>query len=243
MTEPDDRRETPAGPGTLARPGRLRKAVARQMAASKREVPHFYVSSEIEMDQAITRLEAARAEAQDGARITMSAVLVWAAAAVLREHPALNAVATDEGFVVVDALNIGVAIAVPDGLLAPAILNCQGLDLASVASRLEDLVARTRAGRLKAEEMTRPTFTVSNLGMWPVTAFTAVVPPPQVAILAVGRTVDRAVVRDGRIVVAPVLTATLSADHRAVDGADAARFLTGLKELLEQPTLGRDPRR
>lgn len=214
-------------------PTRLRGAVARQMAASKREIPHFYVSTEIAMDCALVELRELVSASEPGRRITMSALLVHRLARTLREHRAFNALATEDGFVVVDSVNVGVAIALEDGLIAPALLDADRMDVRELAGALEDLVARSRAGRLRTAELTGATFTLSNLGMFGVTAFAAIVPPPQVGILAVGRSTPRPVVEEGAVVVRQVMTATLAADHRAVDGAQAARFLETFRGLIE----------
>jgi pyruvate dehydrogenase E2 component (dihydrolipoamide acetyltransferase) len=162
-------------------------------------------------------------------------MLVKAVALTLAEHPSFNAIWNGETLERVDAINVGVAIAVEDGLVAPAILDCQQLTVGELATRLRDLVARTRAGRLRAPEMTDATFTLSNLGMFAVSQFTAIVTPPQVAILATASTEPRAVVRNGAVTVRKVMTATLSSDHRAVDGVGAARFLSTLRGFVEEP--------
>jgi len=213
----------------------MRRAIARRMTESKQRAPHFYLSTEIEMDA----LMAATDRANDGRareeRVTVTAYLVRAVALTLAEHPAFNAAWNGEVVERVDAVNIGVAIALDDGLIAPALLDCRERGVADLAAGLSDLVARTRAGKLRAAEIAEGTFTLSNLGMFQVTAFTAIITPPQVAILATARTVERAVVRDGEIVVRRVMVATLSSDHRVVDGAGAARFLGTLKDLIESP--------
>jgi pyruvate dehydrogenase E2 component (dihydrolipoamide acetyltransferase) len=213
----------------------MRAAIARRMVESKRQAPHFYVSADLEMDAlsaAVERLNEGRA--QDD-RITVTAMLVKAVALTLAEHRAFNAVWNEETLERVDAINVGVAIAVEDGLIAPAILDCKQLTVSELATRLRDLVARTRAGRLRAPEMTDATFTLSNLGMFEVSQFTAIVTPPQVAILATASTEQRAVVRDGAVTVRQMMTATLSSDHRAVDGVGAARFLATLRGFVEGP--------
>jgi len=205
------------------------------MSASKREIPHFYVSAEIEMDAALAELHQLTAGSEAGPRVTMSALLIHSLARTLREHPFFNSLATEEGFVVVDSVNVGVAIALEDGLIAPALLEADRMTVAEIAAALGDLVARSRAGRLRSAELLGATFTLSNLGMFGVTSFAAIIPPPQVGILAVGRSHPRPVVERGAVVVREMMTATLAADHRAVDGAQAARFLTALKNRLEGP--------
>ena len=228
-------RTTPAGPGRLVAPTRMRKAIARTMAASKREIPHFYVSAEIAMDPLLATARELNTGRSGGPKITVTALLLHRLAATLVAHPAFNAVATEEGFLRVEQVNIGVAIALDEGLIAPAILDCGGLDPAALAGRLEDLVNRARSGRFRPDELSGPTFTLSNLGAYPVSSFAAIVPPPQVAILATGRAEQRAVVVDGNVVPRTMMTATLSADHRAVDGAAAAAFLATFKGLVETP--------
>jgi pyruvate dehydrogenase E2 component (dihydrolipoamide acetyltransferase) len=211
----------------------MRKAIARRMSDSKREAPHFYASAEIEMDA----VGAFIAEERDrgGRRITTTAALVRACVAALRSNPRVNSIWTDQGLLQVQEINVGVAIALDDGLIAPALLGADQLDLAGTAAALDDLVERARAGRLRASELSDATFTLSNLGMFQVSAFSAIVTPPQVAILATGRIVARVVPGDSGPRVASVLTPTLSVDHRALDGADAARFLGVLKQTLETP--------
>jgi pyruvate dehydrogenase E2 component (dihydrolipoyllysine-residue acetyltransferase) len=213
----------------------MRAAIARRMIQSKQQAPHFYVTAELEMEavsEAADRLNAGREPSE---RVSVTAFLVKAVALTLREHPAFNAVWNGDTLELVDAVNVGVAIALDDGLIAPALLGCERLGVEEIATALRDLVARTRAGRLRAPELTEATFTLSNLGMFAVSQFTAIVTPPQVAILATGRTEPRAMVRDGVIVARRTMNATLSADHRAVDGAGAARFLETLKGFVEAP--------
>jgi pyruvate dehydrogenase E2 component (dihydrolipoamide acetyltransferase) len=205
------------------------------MVQSKQQAPHFYVTAELDMDalsDAADRLNIGREAVE---RVTVTAFLIKAVALTLHEHPTFNAVWNGETLELVDAINVGVAIALDDGLIAPALLGCDRLGVEEIVAALRDLVTRTRAGRLRAPELTDATFTLSNLGMFAVSQFTAIVTPPQVAILATGRTEPRAVVRDGAVVARRTMNATLSADHRAVDGAGAARFLETLKSLVESP--------
>jgi pyruvate dehydrogenase E2 component (dihydrolipoamide acetyltransferase) len=225
----------PSGPlsGHLVNPSRMRRAIAQQMTASKQNVPHFYVSTDIGMDPVLTALRAIRRPESGTPRVSVTACLVRVLAQTLVEHPAFNAVWTPDGLMLVESVHIGVAVALEDGLLAPALLDCDRLDLLQTAAALEDLVTRTRAGRLRAAELSSPTFTLSNLGMFDVSSFTAIVTPPQVGILATARALQRPVVVGDAIVVRTVMTATLSADHRAVDGAQAARFLASFKARVE----------
>ena len=216
----------------------MRRAIARRMSESKQRVPHFYESVVVEMDAVMAALTEMNAARDPGDRVTVTAVLIHALAETLVEHPAFNAVWDGDDLIRWASVNIGVAIEVSDGLLAPALIGCERRDLVSIASGLRDLVARTKAGKIKAAEWAEATFTLSNLGMFDIAQFTAIVVPPQVAILAVGQIAPAAVVRAGSVVIRQVLQATLSADHRAVDGAAAARFLGTLKGRLEQPRWG-----
>jgi pyruvate dehydrogenase E2 component (dihydrolipoamide acetyltransferase) len=213
----------------------MRAAIARRMVQSKQQAPHFYVSSDIELDALLDRSAAENeARARDG-RVSVTAYLLRALALTLAEHPAFNAVWEGETLVRVDSINIGIAIALDEGLIAPALLACEGRSVEDLAAGLGDLVTRTRAGRLRGPEMSDATFTLSNLGMFDVSAFTAIVTPPQVAILATARAEPRAVVRDGEVVVRRMMTATLSSDHRVVDGVGAARFLETFKRFVQAP--------
>jgi pyruvate dehydrogenase E2 component (dihydrolipoamide acetyltransferase) len=211
----------------------MRRAVARRMTDSKQQAPHFYVQTEVRMDalNALLEHENARSEV----RVTATAALVVACAAALRAQPRFNAVWTDEGLLEADEVNVGVAIALEAGLIAPALLAVDKLDLAGTATALRDLVERARGGKLRAPEINDATFTLSNLGMFDVSAFTAIVTPPQVAILATGRALERVAFVDGQARSVAVMTATLSADHRAGVGADAARFLEAFKGAIEEP--------
>ena len=213
----------------------MRRAIARRMVESKQHIPHFYLSTEIEMDDLLDLVDAANAGRIREDRITVSAFLLRALALTLVEHPAFNAAWNGDVIERWDAINIGVAIALDDGLIAPALLDCRERTVTDLATGLADLVARTRIGKLRAPEIGEGTFTLSNLGMFDVTSFTAIVTPPQVAILATARTVERPVVRDGALTTRRIMSATLSSDHRVVDGVGAARFLGTFKGLLEVP--------
>jgi len=213
----------------------MRLAIARRMAESKQRIPHFYLSTDIEMDGLLAAIETGNMGRTREDRLTVTTFLLRAIALTLAEHPAFNAVWNGEVVERVDAINIGVAIALDDGLIAPALLDCGDRSVDDLAVGLADLVARTRAGKLRAAEIGEGTFTLSNLGMFDVTTFTAIITPPQVAILATARTHERPVVRAGRVVVRRIMTATISSDHRVVDGVEAASFLGTLKSLIESP--------
>lgn len=212
---------------------RARQAVARLMTESKRNTPHFYVTMEIDMDEAFARLQAANRSR--GQRVSATALMVTALAEVLGEHPKFNSLMVDDVPTPQRDVSVGVAIATDGGLVAPALLDCRGSGLEEVNRALVDLVERARSGRVKGRELSGSTFTLSNLGMYDVTSFTAIINPPQVGILATGRIEERVVVSAGSPAVRRVMTATLSADHRAVDGAEAAIFLKSFRDLLEAP--------
>lgn len=213
----------------------MRRAIARRMTESKQRIPHFYVSTELSMDALLAAVGQANATRTAGPRLTVTAFLLRALTLTLLEHSAFNAIWAEDVVERVDAVNVGVAIALDDGLIAPALLDCGNRGIFDLAAGLEDLVVRARSGRLRLPEINDATFTLSNLGMFDVSAFTAIVTPPQVAILATARAMARPVIRGGAIVEGRVMTATLSADHRVVDGVGSARFLTTLKSLVEAP--------
>lgn len=212
---------------------RMRQAIARRMVQSKQTAPHFYVSRDLEMDAAMDALAAFNEGRAKEDRATVTALLLKAIASTLSAFPAFNAVWNGETLERVDAVNLGVAIDLGDaGLIAPALLECAGKSVDQLGAELRDLVARAKVGKLRAPEIAEGTFTLSNLGGLGVTSFTAIITPPQVAILATGATEQRAVVRDGQVVIRRIMSATLSSDHRAVDGAGAARLLADLQVRL-----------
>ncbi len=212
---------------------RMRQAIARRMVQSKQSAPHFYVLRDLEMDAALDALAAFNEGRAKEERATVTALLLKAIASTLTAFPAFNAVWNGETLERVDAVNLGVAIDLGDaGLIAPALLDCAGKSVDELGAELRDLVARAKVGKLRAPEIAEGTFTLSNLGGLGVTGFTAIITPPQVAILATGATEARAVVRDGQVVIRRMMSATLSSDHRAVDGAGAARLLSDLQQRL-----------
>ena len=214
-------------------PSPMRNAIARRMAQSKSEAPHFYVSNEIDMEAA--RRSVADLNQSSEQRITLTALMIKALALTLEEAPEFNAHWIKGGHELIDAINIGVAIELPDGLIAPAILGCESLDVLAISERLGDLATRAKAGKLRGPEISDATFTLSNLGMFDVSAFTAIITPPQVAILATGHAEPRARFVDDELLARLTMTATLSSDHRAVDGSSAAKFIGAFKQKLEIP--------
>jgi len=220
-------REAAAGVSTVWR------VMAERMTQSWTSAPHFYLVREVNASRLISWRE--RAVKRTGAKITYTDLLVKLVAAALAEHPRVM-VSWKGGTIVQHAdVNIGVAVALEDGLVVPVIHRADTLSLAEIASRREELVTRAQSGKLRPADIQGGVFTISNLGMYGVDAFNAIVNPPQAAILAVGRIADRVVPVNGQPVVAPMMVLTLSCDHRALDGARGAQFLGALAELVEEP--------
>ncbi len=217
----------------------MRRTIAQRMSQSTREAPQFNISVDVNMTRALALVEDWRAAADASQpKVTLTAVLVRACAWALERHPALNAGFEENTIVEWQDINIGVAVAVDEGLLVPVIHQANVLKLLEIAARLSDLTARARSNRLQLADLQGGTFTISNLGMFAVDRFTAIVNPPQAAILAVGRAAKRLVVNErDEPQVAPVATFTVSADHRVVDGAQVGRFLSDLQLALERPGL------
>ena len=222
----------PAGGEELSL-SRIWSVMAERMTQSWTSAPHFYLLREVDAGRLGSWREVARSRL--GREVSVTDLLVRATAAALGDHPRLNAAWADGGIRPNDEVNVGIAVAVEDGLVVPVIHGAEGIGLGAIAERREDVVARAREGALRLEDVERGTFTISNLGMFGVDAFNAVVNPPQAAILAVGRIVDRVVALDGAPAVRPTMVLTLSCDHRVVDGARAAQFLDALAALIEEP--------
>jgi pyruvate dehydrogenase E2 component (dihydrolipoamide acetyltransferase) len=213
----------------------MRVAIARRMTQSKQQAPHVYLTTEVETDALAAVLARLNQGRDRDDRVTMTALLVRALVLTLPDEPMLNAFWTDAGPDVIDEPTIGVAIALDEGLIAPALVGSAGMNIEEIGAALRDLTSRARAGRLRSRELTDASFTLTNLGMFPITQFAAIINPPQVAILAVGRAEPQPRVIDGQIAIRTIMSMTLSADHRVVDGAVGARFLGRLKDRLEHP--------
>jgi pyruvate dehydrogenase E2 component (dihydrolipoamide acetyltransferase) len=214
------------------------KAVARRMAESKATVPHFYVSSEIDMTRALElRAELNAALADSGEKVSVNDLIVRASAQALLQHPQAHRSYVDGHHVYHAHANIGIAVALDDGLIVPVLRDADTKGVRQLAVEARDLVTRARDGKLRQSEIEGGTFTVSNMGMLDVAAFSAIINPPESTILAVSSTVERAVVRDGAVVPRRIMSVTLSCDHRACSGADGARLLQTVKRHLEAPTL------
>jgi len=209
------------------------RIMAERMTASWTTAPHFYLVREVNVSRLVSWLEKARK--QTGAHVTYTDLLVKLIAATISQHPAVNASWKDGAIVRNADINIGLAVAIDDGLVVPVLHRADTLSLAELATRREDLVSRAQAGKLRPPDIQGGGFTISNLGMYGVDAFNAIVNPPQAAILAVGRIADRVVALNGQPAVQPTMVLTLSCDHRALDGARGAQFLGALAELIEEP--------
>jgi pyruvate dehydrogenase E2 component (dihydrolipoamide acetyltransferase) len=212
----------------------MRRVIARRLTESKQTVPHFYLTVDCEIDELLKFRSELNAKS-DAYRISVNDFLIRAAALALRQVPAANASWSDEAILLWDTVDIAVAVALEDGLITPIVKNADRKGLAAIANESKDLAARARAGKLKLEEFQGGTFSISNLGMFGVRDFAAVINPPHGGILAVGAGEQRPVVKNGALAIATVMSCTLSCDHRAVDGAVGAQFLAAFKKLVEDP--------
>jgi pyruvate dehydrogenase E2 component (dihydrolipoamide acetyltransferase) len=213
--------------------GTVWRLMAERMTASWTRAPHFYLVREVNVSRLVSWRE--RVSKQTGARITYTDLLVKLVAVALGQHPGVNA-SWKEGAIIRNAdINLGLAVAVDDGLVVPVLHGADTLSLAEIAARREDAVSRAQAGKLRPADIQGGGFTISNLGMYGVDAFNAILNPPQAAILAVGRIADRVVAVSGQPAIQPTMVLTLSCDHRVVDGARGAQFLGALAELIEEP--------
>jgi pyruvate dehydrogenase E2 component (dihydrolipoamide acetyltransferase) len=214
----------------------MREAIARTMARSKREIPHYYLGTTIDMGAALAWLETENSARPADERLLPAALLIKAVALATREVPNMNGTWQEGGFRPSASVHVGVAISLRrGGLVAPAIHDAQELRLDDLMGRLRELVGRARTGRLRGSEVADATITVSNLGDQGVEAVFGVIYPPQVALVGFGRVVERPWAEGGMLGVRPVVQATLSADHRASDGHDGARFLSAVDRLLQAP--------
>ena len=209
------------------------RIMADRMTASWTSAPHFYLVREVNVSRLVTWRK--RAREQSSARITYTDLLVRLVAAALVRHPAANASWANGSITRHAEVNIGLAVAIEDGLVVPVLHRADTLTLAEIAARRDDLVSRAQTGKLRPADIQGGSFTISNLGMFGVDAFNAIVNPPQAAILAVGRIADRVVAIDGHPAVQPTMVLTLSCDHRALDGARGAQLLGALADLIEEP--------
>ncbi len=217
----------------------MRKVIARRLSEAKQTIPHFYVSVDIGIDPLLKlRSELNARSPKDGPgafRLSVNDMLIKAAAVTLRRIPTVNASFTEDAIVLYDDVDISVAVSIPDGLITPIIRKADQKGLAAISNEMKGLAERAKSGKLKPEEFQGGGFSISNMGMYGVSDFAAVINPPQAAILAVAAGQQRPVVRDGQLAVATMMTCTLSVDHRVVDGALAAEWLGAFKSVVEEP--------
>lgn len=211
----------------------MRKVIARRLSESKQTVPHFYLSTDCELDELLALRSKMNQVSQT--KISVNDFIIRAVALALQKVPAANASWTNEAILQFNDADISVAVATPTGLITPIVRAAQNKPVAKISSEMKDLATRARDGKLKPEEFQGGGFSISNLGMFGVKDFAAIINPPQACILAVGAGDQRPVVKNGQLAIATVMTCTLSVDHRAVDGAIGAQFLAAFKELIENP--------
>jgi len=214
----------------------IRKVIARRMLESKQTVPHFYLTVDLEIDALLAARQAINAIAEKkGSKVSVNDMMIKACAKALRDHPECNASWTEDEMIQYGAVDISVAVATDRGLITPIVRSADMKGLAQIATEMKDLAARAKTGKLKLDEFQGGGFTISNLGMFGIQNFSAIINPPQAMILAVGVGEERAVVRKGQMVVRNMMSCTLAVDHRVVDGAMGAQFLQTLRAYVEQP--------
>ena len=226
-------------PHTLVPNSNIRKVIARRLVEAKQTIPHFYVSMDIEIDALLKLREELNAkspkEGPSAFRLSVNDLIIKAAAITLRRIPKVNATFTEDAVILYDDVDISVAVSIPDGLITPIVRQADRKGLAAISTEMKDLAARARTGKLKPEEFQGGGFSISNMGMYGVSEFAAIINPPQAAILAVAAGQQRPVVKAGALAIATVMTCTLSVDHRVVDGALGAEWLAAFKTIVEDP--------
>jgi pyruvate dehydrogenase E2 component (dihydrolipoamide acetyltransferase) len=235
----------PAAPVAITAPhtavpnSSIRKVIARRLAESKATIPHFYVSTDVEIDALLKiRADLNARSPKDGPgayKLSVNDLVIKATAVTLRRFPNVNAMWTEDAILQLHDVDISVAVSIPDGLITPIVKNADIKGLAAISTEMKDLAARAKTGKLKPEEFQGGGFSISNMGMYGVRDFAAIINPPQAGILAVSAGEQRPVVKNGALAIATVMTLTLSVDHRVIDGALAAEFLQALKRKIEDP--------
>jgi pyruvate dehydrogenase E2 component (dihydrolipoamide acetyltransferase) len=228
--------ETAKGTVSYEDPSKLQATIARRMAESKATAPHFYLEAEVDMSRLVEARRQIKASAgEDDVVPSFNDMIVKACALALREHPRANGAYRDGRFELYSRVNVGIAVAANDALVVPTIFDADTKVLRQIASEARALARKVRAGQITPPELSGATFTVSNLGMFGIDSFAAVINPPQAAILAVGAITERPVVRDGHTATAHLMHVNLACDHRILYGAQAAEFLARVRTLLEEP--------
>ncbi len=226
--------------GTTAHPNSgMRKIIARRLSESKATIPHFYVAMDIELDALLdlrAKLNARSPKDGPGAyKLSVNDLIIKAAAVTLRRVPGVAASWTEDAILRFDDIDISVAVAIPDGLITPIVKSADTKGLAAISNEMKDLGARAKSGKLKPEEFQGGGFSISNMGMYGVSHFAAIINPPQAGILAVGAGTQRPVVKNGALAIATVMTCQLSVDHRVIDGSLAAEWMAAFKAIVEDP--------
>ena len=215
---------------------KMRQQIARVTVRSKTEIPHFYISVDIDMTNAIEmRKQINKSEEYHGLEVSINDLILKACVNPLIKYPKFNSSFSDKGIVTHSKINIGIAISQEAGLIVPAIMGVQNKSLKEICIASKDLVRRSNEGTITTDEYARGTFSVSNLGMFNIKSFVGIIHPPQSAMLAVGSATEKPIVVEGNVVIADIMTATISGDHRIVDGAEAALFVNEVKMILENP--------
>ena len=217
----------------------MRRVIARRLSESKQHVPHFYVSMDIEIDALLklrAQLNATSPKDGPGAfKLSVNDLSIKATAVALRRFPNVNAMWSDDAILQLHDVDISIAVSIPDGLITPIVRRADQKGLAAISNEMKDLAARAKSGKLKPDEFQGGGFSISNMGMYGVRDFAAIINPPQAGILAVSAGEQRPVVKDGALAIATVMTCTLSVDHRVVDGALAAEWIQAFKRIVEEP--------
>jgi pyruvate dehydrogenase E2 component (dihydrolipoamide acetyltransferase) len=223
---------------TLEPHSMMRKVIAKRLSESKQTVPHFYLTVDCKLDGLLEmRARLNKKLETDGVKLSVNDLIIKAVASALIKIPNANVSWSDEGLLKYHQADISVAVAIPGGLITPIIRNAERKGFKEISLEMKALAERAKAGKLQPEEYTGGSFSISNLGMYGIRDFAAIINPPQAAILAVGQGDQRAVVVDGEVQVANIMTCTLSVDHRAIDGAVGAEFIQAFKGFIEEPFL------
>jgi len=213
----------------------IRKTIAKRLAASIGPIPHFFLTTEVDMERAAEARDALNKQLGDQGKVSFNDIVIKAVALALTKHRACNAWFQDDHIRYWNEVHLGMAVAVEDGLITPVIRDADRKSLAEIGAEAKDLAQKARNRRLKPDEYTGSTFSVSNLGMFDIDQFTAVINPPEAGIIAVGSIVAKPVAEGSEVVVRRRLRLTMSCDHRVIDGATGAQFLKTLKQMLENP--------
>jgi pyruvate dehydrogenase E2 component (dihydrolipoamide acetyltransferase) len=216
---------------------KMRQVIAERLTASTQNIPHFYLTVEIEMDSVLALRKQINASVSEAEKVSVNDIIVKAAAMALVKHPWVNASFQDKSVRFYEDADISIAVAIEDGLITPVVRAANKKGILAISAEIKELAGRAKAKKLQPEEYTGGTFSISNLGMFGIEQFTAIINPPEAAIIAVGGANEKAVVRNGQVVVRSIMNVTMSCDHRVVDGATGAKFLQTFKQMLENPAM------